>query len=242
MRIDILTLFPGFFKSPFATSLISKAIAKKILGIRIHDIRKAGVGTHRQVDDRPFGGGPGMVLKPDVLAASLKNAAEDKTAKDTPYVILLDPAGTPFNQEVAKKLSQRKRLVLICGHYEGVDERFKEFFVDEEISIGDYILSGGETAALVVVDAISRLIPGFLGKEESAVFESFSKHKVSGKEICLLDYPVYTRPEIFAGKKVPKTLLSGNHAAIEKWRLTAAIEKTKNKRPDLLRKQRTDSR
>ena len=241
MRIDILTLFPDFFKGPLSTSLIAKAVNKEILNIEIHNIREAGTGKHKQVDDRPFGGGPGMVLKPDVLAAALKNVVRKEGGKNAaekePYVILLDPAGTLFNQEAARALSQKRWLVLICGHYEGVDERFKELFVDLEISIGDYILGGGEPAALVVIDAISRLVPGFLGKEESAIFESFSKVKLAEKEVLLLDYPVYTRPESLSGRKVPKVLLSGNHEEIKKWRLAASIEKTKKRRPDLLSEQ-----
>lgn len=241
MRIDILTLFPDFFKSPLSTSLIAKAVNKKVLKIQIHNIREAGIGIHKQVDDRPFGGGPGMVLKPDVLAAALKNVVGKEGGKNAaekkPYVILLDPAGTPFDQEAARALSQKRWLVLICGHYEGVDERFKEFCVDREVSIGDYILTGGEPAALVVIDAVARLVPGFLGKEESAISESFSKVELLDKVVTLLDYPVYTRPESFSGRKVPKVLLSGNHEEIKKWRLAASIEKTKKRRPDLLSEQ-----
>ncbi|HEX7456049.1 MAG TPA: tRNA (guanosine(37)-N1)-methyltransferase TrmD, partial [Candidatus Nanoarchaeia archaeon] len=198
IQFDILTLFPDFFKTPLSSSLTAKAISKEILAVEVHDIRKFGKGKRRQVDDRPFGGGPGMVLKPDCLADSLKQVAaqgQKKLKEAKPHVIFLDPGGRAFNQERAQGLARKRWIILICGHYEGVDERFKELFVDEEISIGDYILSGGETAALVLVDTIARLIPGFLGKSDSAVFESFSKAKLDGKKVLLLDYPVYTRPE-----------------------------------------------
>ncbi|OGY22248.1 MAG: tRNA (guanosine(37)-N1)-methyltransferase TrmD [Candidatus Woykebacteria bacterium GWB1_45_5] len=244
MRFDILTLFPDFFKGPLSSSLLGKAIEKKIVEIYLHDIRECGVGKHKQVDDRPFGGGPGMVLKPDVLKQSLEKvtrSAKKKEAKK-PHVVLLDPAGQPFNQQKAKDLAKKQWLILICGHYEGVDERFKELFVDSEVSIGDYILSGGETAALVVTETISRLVPGFLGKQESVISESFSKVKLGGKEVALLDYPAFTRPENFLNRRVPKVLLSGNHQQIEKWRLEKAIEKTRKRRPDLLREQITVSR
>jgi tRNA (guanine37-N1)-methyltransferase len=237
MRFDILTLFPDFFNSPLSTSLISKAIKKGIVEVSLHDIREDGLGRHKQVDDRPFGGGPGMVLKADVLEKSLKRSiktAKKQGAGGKPYIILLDPTGQRLDQELARDLAKRQWLVLICGHYEGVDERFKELFVDKEVSIGDYVLSGGETAALVLIDATTRLIPGFLGKEESVLFESFSKIKLGGKEATLLDYPVYTRPEIFAGRKVPEILLTGNHTKIKKWRIEKALEKTKRNRPDLI--------
>ena len=238
IQFDILTLFPEFFESPLSTSLISKALKKGIIGINFHDIRRYGVGKRRQVDDRPFGGGPGMVLKPDVLKRSLQSVisvAPKHPEGYKPYIVSLDPAGKVYNQEKAQKLSKKGWLIFICGHYEGVDERFKELFVDEEISIGDYILGGGETAALVLIDSISRLIPGFLGEKQSLVNESFSRAKVNQKKVKLLDYPVYTRPEEFAGKKVPGILLSGDHAKINKWRLNQQIEKTKRKRPDLLK-------
>ncbi|OGY26251.1 MAG: tRNA (guanosine(37)-N1)-methyltransferase TrmD [Candidatus Woykebacteria bacterium RBG_16_43_9] len=238
LRLDVLTLFPNFFKDPLSTSLISRAIKSGILNVQTHNIRDFGVGKHKQVDDRPFGGGPGMVLKPDVLASSLKSVVDyskEHSAKIKPYVVLLDPAGNLFSQKKARNLAGEKWLVLICGHYEGVDERFKEEFVDEEISIGDYILTGGEPAALVVIDSVSRLLPGFLGKKESALLESFNKVKVKDKNLTLLDYPVYTRPETFENKRVPDTLLTGNHKKIEQWRLDKSLEKTKQKRPDLLK-------
>ena len=234
---DILTLFPNFFSGPLSTSLTNKGIHANLIKVGVHDIRDFGSGKHRQVDDRPFGGGPGMVLKPDVLAKSLKNLVDkrSKLVKSKPHVVLLDAAGSLLKQEKAQSLAKKSWVILICGHYEGVDERFKNAFVDEEISIGDYILTGGEPAALVVLDSVSRLIPGFLGKKESVTSESFAKVRVENKELKLLDYPVYTRPDIFAGRKVPEVLLSGNHQKIGKWRLEKSLEKTKKKRPDLLR-------
>ena len=203
LYFDILTLFPNFFHSPLRTSLVSKAIKDKLIHVAIHDIRQFGIGTHKQVDDRPFGGGPGMVLKPDVLELALKNVLAQRRSRGLrvkPKVILLDPTGTTFNQEKAEVLSKKKWLILICGHYEGVDERFKDLLVDEQISIGDYVLSGGEVAALVVLESISRLLPGFVGEVASTLSESFSKVKLNGKSRRLLDYPVYTRPENFKGE------------------------------------------
>ena len=233
ITFELITLFPDFFETPLQTSLLKKALDKNLVKINTYNLRDWGVGKNKQVDDRPFGGGPGMVLKQDVLASCLR-AIVSKT-KDVPYVIVLDPAGTKYTQERALQLSRKDRLILICGHYEGIDERFKKIYADEEISIGDYILSGGETAALVLIDTITRLVPGFLGKEESSIRESFSKVPVDGKQTPLLDYPVYTRPEDFEERKVPKVLLSGNHKKIDLWRKNKAIEKTAKERPDLLR-------
>jgi tRNA (guanine37-N1)-methyltransferase len=232
LRFDIITLFPSFYTSPLSVSLLGKAIEKNLIEVALHNLRESGTGAHKQVDDRPFGGGPGMVLKPDVLSRCLRLvlAQVGKSA----HVILLDPAGKVFDQKKADSLAKKKNIVLICGHYEGVDERFKEQHVSEEISVGDYILSGGEAASLIILESISRLIPGFLGKEESIITESFSSAKVDGKNQKLLDYPVYTRPLAFEGKSVPKILLSGNHAEIENWRLEKRIEGTKKRRPDLL--------
>ena len=236
LRFDIITLFPNFFESPLGCSLISKALKNKLIEVNIHDMRKSGKGVHKQVDDRPFGGGPGMVLKPDVLLDSLRKAISlgKKELKSTkPHIILLDPTGNIFKQEKAVRLSKKGWIILICGHYEGVDERFKQF-VSEEVSIGDYVLGGGETAAFVLIDAISRMVPGFLGKDESATSESFTRPSSRSKSSLLLDYPAYTRPENFLGTKVPQALLSGNHKEIAKWRTNKRIEKTRKKRPDLL--------
>jgi len=236
LKFDIITLFPNFFSSPLKTSLLGKAIEKGIIKVSIHDLRNFGIGRHKSVDDRPFGGGPGMVLRADVLEKSLNEIKstplEDSDIK--PYVILFDPAGTTLTQGKVNRFISKKWLLLICGHYEGVDERFKELYVDEEVSIGDYILSGGEAAAIVLIESTSRLIPGFLGKIQSVQFESFSKVTIGGNKLTLLDYPNYTKPRNFEGKAVPPVLLSGNHEEIVKWRQKKAVEKTKLQRPDLL--------
>ena len=233
-RFDIITLFPEFFASPLESSLLAKAAKKGLLKIKVHDLRTFGLGPHQQVDDRPFGGGPGMVIRADVLATCLRKLTLEAEEGKKPYVILLDPSGTTLTQKKATSLLIKDWVILIAGHYEGVDERFKQIFVNEEISIGDYILSGGETAALVLLEVVARLIPGFVGKRESTEKESFNKVTVEGQEKTLLDYPVYTRPEDFEGKKVPGVLTSGNHEKIRQWRLEQAIAKTKLKRPDLL--------
>ena len=233
---NIITLFPQFFASPLQTSLLAKSQEKDIVEINLHDLRDFGIGKHKQVDDKPFGGGPGMVLRVDVLKKSLDTVKGSTLAikgREKPHVILLDPSGDKFNQDKAIKLSKVKQIILICGHYEGVEERFKQY-VDEEISIGDYILNGGEVASLVMIESVSRLIPGFLGKAASAENESFVQSVQKGKNVRLLDYPSYTRPENYEGEKVPKILLSGNHREIDQWRESKAIEKTKKVRPDLI--------
>jgi tRNA (guanine37-N1)-methyltransferase len=233
LRIDILTLFPDYFTTPLDSSLLGKAQKNNLLKIVVHDIRKFGVGKHRQVDDRPYGGGPGMVLRPDVLKKSLDDALLGRNPTSV-RKILLDPAGKQFNQDMAEHFSKEGSLLLICGHYEGVDERFKEY-VDTEVSVGDFILSGGEPAALTLVDAVSRLVPGVLGSPDSVVSESFvqkSTNEASG--LKLLDYPVYTKPEMFGKTKVPQVLVSGNHQEIKKWRYDQSLKKTRQRRPDLL--------
>ena len=233
---DIITLFPQFFSGPLQTSLLAKSQEKGITKINLHDLRNFGIGKHKQVDDRPFGGGPGMVLRVDVLKKALdttKKASIQVEEETKPYVILLDPSGGKFDQGKAVRLSRKRRILFICGHYEGVDERFKQY-VDEEISIGDYILNGGEVAALVLIESVARLIPGFLGKAASTESESFAPSIQNGKNVRLLDYPSYTRPENYEGEEVPKILLSGNHKEIEQWRKSKAIEKTKKVRPDLI--------
>lgn len=232
IRFDILTIFPDFFKNPLKSSLLGKAINNNLIAVNIYNIRDFGVGKHKKVDDRPFGGGPGMVLKPDVLANSLNFMLKSVETKRS-YIVMLDPTGTPLNQEKLQQLAKKRRVTLVCGHYEGVDQRFKEKYVDEEISIGDYILSGGEPAALVLIDGVSRLIPGFLNKKESTQEESFREVEIKGKKLKLLDHPVYTRPEIFEGERVPKTLLKGNHSKIKEWRLDQSLKRTRSKRPDL---------
>ncbi len=225
MRIDILTLFPKMFEGFLSESLILRAQKKKILRIKVWDLRKFTTDKHRTVDDSPYGGGPGMVMKVDVIDRALEKI-KSKNLKAKPYTLLLTPQGKKFDQKSTKKLSKEKYLILICGHYEGYDERIRQL-VDLEISIGDYILTGGEIPAQVVIDAVTRLIPGVVGKEESLKEESFSQR--------LLEYPQYTRPKEYKEMKVPKVLLSGNHQKIAKWRKQQALKKTKKQRPDLLK-------
>ncbi len=220
MKIDIFTLFPKMFEGPFNESIVKRAMDKNLVEINIHDLRKWGLNERKTVDDRPYGGGVGMVLMIEPIYNALKELKEKETK-----VILLTPQGKPFKQEFAKALSLEKHLILICGHYEGFDERIRTL-VDEEISIGDYVLTGGELPAMVVVDSIVRLIPTVLKTEEATELESFTEEK-------LLEYPQYTRPEDFNGLKVPEILLSGNHGEINKWRKEKALEKTKVRRPDL---------
>ena len=230
LRFDIITIFPEFFKEIIEYGIVRRARAGGVVQVEAHDLRKWTTDKHHSVDDRPFGGGDGMVLKPEPIFAAVEAltgfSRREDFATDT-RVILLSPQGQVFSQTVALDLSQKaQHIVLICGRYEGVDERVSEALATDEISIGDYVLSGGEPAAMVVIDAVVRLLPGALGSDTSAVFESFSEN--------LLDYPQYTRPPEFRGLKVPDVLLSGNHADIERWRRAAAINKTKRKRPDLL--------
>jgi tRNA (guanine37-N1)-methyltransferase len=222
MRIDLLTLFPEFFLSPLNQSMLRRAQELKKVIFRVINIRDFATDRHKITDDRPFGGGPGMVMKPEPLVGAIRQVRQEDP--DT-GVILLSPAGRLFNQEMAVELAQRPALLLICGHYEGVDERVRHF-VDEEISIGDYVLTGGEIPALVVVDAVTRLIPGVLGNEEATAEESF--------QTGLLEYPHYTRPREFEGLTVPEVLLSGDHARIARWRREQALRRTKALRPELL--------
>ena len=227
MKIDILTLFPNMFAGPFSESIIKRAIDRKKAKINIVNIRDFTKDKHKTVDDRPYGGGVGMVMKVDVLDRtlySLKSKAKSQNSK----VILLTPQGKTFNQKTAQRLSKLNHLILICGHYEGFDERIRKL-VDEEISIGDYVLTGGEIPAMVLIDSIVRLIPGVLKKEEAVVIESFSK--MDGKAV--LEFPQYTRPDEYKGMKVPKILLSGNHKKIQEWRKKEAIKRTKKRRHDL---------
>lgn len=226
MKISILTLFPNLFQPFLSTSILDRAREKNIVEYELIDIRKFGEGNHKSVDDRPFGGGAGMVLRADVLTKAWKSVY----SKDA-YTLLMSAGGKTFNQKRAWQLSKIPHLIIVCGKYEGVDQRFVDKYVDEEISIGDYVLTGGELPALVVVDTLVRLIPGVLKKEEAALEESFSL----GEE-GLLEYPHYTRPEDFEGEKVPEILLSGNHKEIAKWRKEKSLEKTKKIRPDLLKK------
>jgi len=230
MKIDVLTIFPEFFGQVFDFGIIRRARRGNIVEINVHDIREFATDKHKMVDDRPFGGGDGMVLKaePIFLAVeSMLGTSDRNLYPKGAKVVLLSPQGRPFQQSVASELSEQiEHLVLICGRYEGVDERVNETLVNEEISIGDYVLSGGEPAAIVVVDSIIRLLPEALGSETSAGNDSFSNG--------LLDCPHYTRPAEFRGMKVPDVLLNGNHAEIEKWRREMALEKTRSVRRDLL--------
>jgi tRNA (guanine37-N1)-methyltransferase len=221
VRIDVLTIFPGVFEGPLRGSLLGKAIAAGILDVRVHYIREHAADRHRQVDDEPYGGGPGMVMKPEPLFAAVEALGPERKR-----VILLSPSGRRLDQALVRELAAEPWLVLVCGRYEGVDERIVDGLPAEEISIGDYVLSGGEIPALVVLEAVTRLVPGVVGKEESLAAESF--------EGGLLDHPHYTRPQEFRGMRVPDVLLSGNHAEIAEWRRRAAEEKTKRNRPDLL--------
>src|ERR1051325_11004490 len=221
MKIDVLTLFPGMFAGPLDESIIKRAREAGLLELQVHNLRDYAHDRHRTVDDRPFGGGPGMLLKPEPIFEAVDKLAGEKTR-----VILLSPAGRPFNQAIARELAQLPDLLLVSGHYEGFDERVREQLADDEISIGDYVLTNGSLPAMVVVDAVTRLLPGVLGDDESSHEESFSHG--------LLEYPHYTRPAEFRGMKVPEILLSGHHAEIAKWRAEQAAQRTKERRPDLL--------
>jgi tRNA (guanine37-N1)-methyltransferase len=230
MRIDVLTIFPEYFDKVFDFGIIRRAKLARIVELNVHDLRSYATDKHKMVDDRPFGGGDGMVLKPEPIFAAIEHlvGTSDRSAyRPGVRVVLLSPQGVPFRQVVARELADTaEHIVLICGRYEGVDERVNEALVTDEISIGDYVLSGGEPAAIVVSDAVVRLLPGALGSETSAVNESFSRG--------LLDCPHYTRPAEFRGMTVPDVLLNGHHAEIEKWRNEKALEKTRKNRQDLL--------
>ena len=222
VRIDIITIFPGIFDSPLRESLLGRAIEAGLLDVRVHDLRDSTTDKHRQVDDESYGGGPGMVLKPEPVFAAVESlGAGDRRT------LLLSPAGRRLDQDLARQLAAEPWLVLICGRYEGVDERVAAGLPAEEVSIGDYVVAGGEVPALVVLEAVTRLVPGVIGREESHEQDSFGDAR-------MLDHPHYTRPAEFRGLRVPETLLSGNHAEIERWRREAALEKTRRNRPDLL--------
>ena len=231
LRFDIITIFPEFFGEVMDCGILRRARNAGLVEITAHDLRQWTTDKHHVVDDRPFGGGDGMILKPEPIFAAVEALTGAARKEDLPpctRVVLLSPQGQVFSQAMAQELSEHtSRVVLLCGRYEGVDERVADALITDEISIGDYVLSGGEPAAVVVIDATVRLLPGALGSETSAVFESFSEG--------LLDHPQYTRPPDFRGMKVPDVLLSGNHAQIERWRREAAIAKTRRNRPDLLK-------
>jgi len=222
MRIDIVTLFPEMFFGPFSYSMVRKATEKRLCDLRVHQLRDWTSDPHHTCDDYPFGGGPGMILKPEPVFAAVESL---QTEKPRGLVILTSPLGRVFNQQLAADLARVDRLIILCGHYEGVDERIRERLVDEEISLGDFVITGGELAAMVMVDAVVRLLPGVL-EAGAAEEESFSRG--------LLEYPQYTRPQDFRGMKVPAVLLSGNHEAIRRWRRKMSLYRTKKLRPDLL--------
>ncbi|MBU6429039.1 MAG: tRNA (guanosine(37)-N1)-methyltransferase TrmD [Cyanobacteria bacterium REEB65] len=223
MNIDILTLFPGMFRGPLDESILKRAQEAGIVRIALHDLRSWATDRHRTVDDRPFGGGPGMVLKPDIVFAAVEAMPHEPGTR----IVLTCPQGKLFDQAAALELASCKHVVFLCGHYEGIDERVREHLVSDAFSIGDYVLTGGELPAMVMVDAIVRLLPGALGARESAEQESFREG--------LLDFPQYTRPADFRGWKVPAVLLGGDHAEVGRWRRRAAILRTLERRPDLLR-------
>ncbi len=227
MKFSIITLFPEVFEPMLNSSILKRAQKKGLVEFEIINLREFGEGKHKVVDDRPYGGGAGMILRPDILSNALDYATKHSRSKVKCVTLLMSASGHLFKQVKARSLSKLDHIIIVCGHYEGVDQRFIDKYVDEEISIGDYVLTGGEIPAMVIVDSITRLIPGVLEKKEATVNESFTDN--------LLEGPQYTRPEEFEGLKVPDVLLSGNHAKIEKWRKEKALEKTKKMRPDLLK-------
>jgi tRNA (guanine37-N1)-methyltransferase len=224
MHFDILTIFPQFFESPLKEGIIRRALLNGQVSIEIENIRDFASDKHSMTDDRPFGGGEGMVMKPEPLAAAIRHA---KKKSSCGYVVLLSPQGRKYEQAVVQHLAAREHLILVCGRYEGIDERIRRHFVDDEISLGDFILSGGELGAMIVVDSVVRVLPGVLGCPESAANDTFSRG--------LLKHPQYTRPRDFEGHLVPEPLLSGDHKAISEWRLVASVKQTLARRPELLR-------
>lgn len=248
MKFTIITLFPEVFKPILNTSILKRGVNKNLVEFELINLRDFGVGVHKIVDDKPFGGGVGMVLKADVLAQAVRsiqsselrsqNKKRTNESRTNKLTILMSASGKKFDQKTAKKLAKLKHITLVCGHYEGVDQRFIDKYVDIEISIGDYVLTGGEIPAMVIVDSITRLIPGVLEKKEAILNESFSSDSslITHYSSLLLEHPQYTRPDNFDNLAVPKVLLSGNHQEIDKWRKEQAIKKTKKIRPDLLKR------
>jgi len=232
MRVDIITIFPKMFAPVLEESIIKRAQAKGRVKIFVHDLRKFTQDRHRKVDDRPFGGGSGMVMSAQPIFDAVRAIKQNQRTREpkNQRTILLCPQGKRLDQQAVRRLARYKQLILICGHYEGVDERVRQFLADEEVSIGDYVLTGGELPAMVLVDTLVRLVPGVLGDKNSLNFESFEGN--------LLEYPHYTRPANFRGMTVPPTLLSGDHKKIESWRKKEALERTRQRRPDLLKKKR----
>ena len=223
MRFDVLTIFPDLLTSPLGEGIIRRAIDDRKIEVNLHNIRQYALDKQAMTDDRPFGGGEGMVMKPEPVSACLAAVREQAPGG---HVVLLSPQGRVYNQQVAQELAEREHLVMICGRYEGVDDRVRSLYVDEEISIGDYILTGGELAAMVLIDSVTRLLPGVLGCSDSATQDTFSRD--------LLKHPQYTRPREFEGLEVPEVLLSGDHAAISEWRLVASVKQTIARRPELI--------
>ncbi len=247
MQFEIVTIFPEFFAGPLDYGIVRRAREAHLVDVRVHDLRAFTHDRHRTVDDRPFGGGEGMVLKPEPLFEAVESiAGADRTAHPGTAVVLLSASGKLFRQDTARRFARLDRIVLLCGRYEGVDERVAEHLATDEISIGDFVLSGGELGAALIVDAVTRLLPGALGNEDSSINESFSapstqdaaraitNHESPVTNHVLLDCPHYTRPAEFRGWSVPEVLLGGNHEEIRRWRLQQAREKTKRNRPDLL--------
>jgi tRNA (guanine37-N1)-methyltransferase len=245
VRVDVLTIFPGFFDGPLATSLVGTARTQGLLDVRVHDLRDWATDRHRSVDDAPYGGGAGMVMRPDVLVSAAESVWNDLppgapvqpplyvAGGPRPRTVLLTPRGRPLTQPLVRKLAAEDRLVLLCGRYEGIDERVHELVATDEVSIGDYVLMGGEVAAAAILEAVVRLLPGVLGNAESTVEESF--------EQGLLEHPLYTRPAEFRGHGVPDVLRSGDHGAVAAWRRERALERTRAVRPDLLEDDREGS-
>jgi tRNA (guanine37-N1)-methyltransferase len=221
MRIDVVTLFTELFDAPLRTSLLGKAIEAGRIEVAVRDLREHGLGKHRSVDDEPYGGGAGMVMRPEPIFAAVEAVREEGS-----HVVLLSPRGTRFDHALASRFGALNHLILVCGRYEGVDQRVADHLADEEVSIGDYVLAGGEVAALVVIEAVARLVPGVVGNPESLLAESHAAG--------LLEYPQYTRPAEFRGWRVPDVLVSGDHGAVERWRSKRAEELTRERRPDLL--------
>jgi len=226
MKIDILTLFPGMFDTLVSHSIVKRAIHKRVVSIKVHDLRDFTHDRHRTCDDRPFGGGPGMLMKPEPIFEAVEKILGKKKQDKKTRLIYMTPQGVLLDQAKVKKLASFSRLIFLCGHYEGVDQRVIEKLVTDEISIGDYIVTGGELPAMVVADSVIRLLRGTLGSEASKEFETFSNN--------LLEYPQYTRPAVYQGLGVPRILLSGDHKAIEQWRKNEALKRTRRRRPDLL--------
>ena len=231
MKIDIVTIFPAMVKGPLAEGIVGRAIDRGLLDVRVHDLRDYTTDRHRVVDDMPFGGGPGMVLKPEPIFAAVDRISAERGAPGS--IILTSPDGERLTHSVAQRLSALEHLVVICGRYEGVDERVRTALATETLSVGDYVLSGGELPALVIVDAVARFVPGVVGDEQSVARDTFARG--------LLDYPQYTRPAEFRGMPVPDVLLSGHHAEIEKWRRREALKRTAERRPELLNEAALDA-